>query len=171
VEQSESRTLNTSIYGSTFVTRSYVEQVVREELVDRKILAFLPRTLNEHQDIYVIGPAAEVEVEGVNLTLPRAFLDELEREGERVRYRGWGLSTVSSTPVPIIRGFVNDDLVCETTPNHGRQDLVDLFGEGVRQCGFQDTFPWRDEMRGRVFTLEVEDDRGIVFRVFRQMPS
>jgi SAM-dependent methyltransferase len=168
VPASESRSLDTTIYGSTFVSCRFVTDIVKARLADRRILVTLPQTLNEHQDVYVLGPASEPEVtiDTGELTLPSLYLDGLVQEDDRVRFWGWGVSTHDNTPVAWVRAYVNDELVSEIHPEVERPDLAERHGAGVSQCGFESRFSWQEEMSQGVFAVEVEDRRGLRARIF-----
>ena len=170
VAESESRSLDSVVYGSTFVSRHFVEGLVLEHLDGRKILTALPQTLNGHQDIYVLGSFGEPEVGVFDLTLPSAYLDGLSREEEFGHFWGWGASTYDNTPVAWVRAYVNDELVSEIQPRVPRPDLAERLGAGVLCCGFDGRFRWRDEMRHSVFAVDVEDQRGLRARIFNHLP-
>lgn len=170
VPESESDSLPSSIYGSTFVSRDFVESLIAEVAPNHRLLAFLPRTLNEHQDVYVLGPQTEVEIAFEDLTLPQAYLDALQREGDEVRFMGWGLSTSDEMPAHSVRAFVDDSLVCEGRTGVERHDVAEMFGAGTRRSGFDLSFTWREEMSRGVFSAEVVDHRGLRSRLFHKLP-
>ena len=173
VPASESRSLDTEIYGSTFVSRGFLAGIVGEQLTDRKILVTLPQTLNEHQDVYVLGPASEPEVtfEAVELTLPLVYLDGLLEEDGQAHFWGWSVSTYDNTPAARIRVYVHDDLVWEGGPSVERPDLAKRYGAGALHSGFDGKFRWREEMTTGVFALEAEDRRGLRARIFTRLRS
>ncbi len=170
VPASESRSLDTAVYGSTFVSKHFVEELVREQLQGQKILAALPQSLNNHQDLYVLGPADAGDVGSFDLTLPLTYLDGLSREQESVRFWGWGVQAHDNTPVAWVRAYVNDKLVCEIQPEVERPDVIERHGAGVLHSGFEGRFRWRQEMSHGVFAVEVEDQRGLLARIFNRMP-
>jgi len=171
VPASESRSLDADIYGSTFVSSRYLADIVQAQLTDRRILVTLPQTLNEHQDVYVLGPASEPEVtvEAAELTLPSVYLDGLLEEDGQVRFWGWSVSTYDNTPASRIRAYVNDSLVCEMGPSVERPDLAQRYGAGALHSGFETRFRWREEMTTGVFAVEAEDRRGLRARIFTQL--
>jgi SAM-dependent methyltransferase len=173
VPESESRSLDTRIYGSTFVSGRYVADMVQARLPDRRILAALPQTLNEHQDVYVLGPAREPEVtiDAGELTPPLLYLDGLVQEDDQVRFWGWGVSTRDSTPAHKIRAYVDDHLGWEGGgPSIERPDLAARLGASALRCGFEGRFSWQEEMSHGVFGVEAEDHRGLRARIFTHLP-
>lgn len=171
VPQSESQSLDSAIYGTTFVSRRWVERTVADWLPGRKVVAFVPKGANNHQDIVVVGPSHLPERSTGDITLPTGHLDVLSNQGEEVRFFGWGLSTYEHAPVARVRAFVNDELVLETRPSLERPDLVALGGLGALRCGFDATFPLRREYRGGVFSAELEDGRGLLGRLYGRLAT
>ncbi|MHC4077208.1 MAG: methyltransferase domain-containing protein [Planctomycetota bacterium] len=173
VPASESRSLDTAIYGSTFVSRRFVTDIVEARLADRRILITLPQTLNEHQDVYVLGPASDPEltIDAGELTLPSLYLDGLVQEGDQVRFWGWGVSTHDNIPAARIRTHVDDDLVWEGSgPGIERPDLAARLGVSALHCGFEGRFSWQEEMSHGVLAVQAEDRRGLRARIFTRLP-
>jgi len=91
VPQSESNTLSTADYGTTFVTESFVRDRIAESLGAGWPYARLRRGLCSHQDIYVVSNDAGLRYEGSDFRLgPEGCLDRCDAAGDsRVELSGW----------------------------------------------------------------------------------
>lgn len=89
---SENPDLDPEIYGTTFVTQTYVERTVRERLGAGVSLHRLPRLLAHEQDVYVLAPG-ERDLSALNdfRRGTRGWLDELRVDAARgtVYLAGW----------------------------------------------------------------------------------
>ncbi|MEZ5964755.1 MAG: class I SAM-dependent methyltransferase [Planctomycetota bacterium] len=170
VPESESRSLDGASYGSTYVSQAHVARLVHELLPGRHLVASFARGANAHQDVHVVGPAGMVAVPDADLTLPRTFVDGMEKQGDRVRFWGWAFSAADGSPARRLRAFVDLAEVSTSTAAVERVDLRDHFPQASVRAGFEAWFPFEPWMSRRVFSVEVEDDRGLRARIFHHMP-
>lgn len=168
--RSESRTLAKETYGSTFVSRAWVERRVRDLLPGRHVVAFFPRASNRHQDVHVVGPTSLAPCARTDLTLPLVFVDGMVREGDRARLWGWALCETDGTPARRLRAFVDHAEVGTFDPGEERLDVPQLHPGASTRAGFAGTFAYAYWMARRLFSLEAEDEHGVRARVFHQMP-
>lgn len=89
---SENADLDPGIYGTTFVTRDYVQRAVREYLGPDVSLCRLPRLLAHEQDVYVLAPGERdlSALDGFRRGT-RGWLDELlvDPVAGTVKLAGW----------------------------------------------------------------------------------
>ncbi len=154
---SESRSIDTELYGTTRVSFAWVDDLLRRSFPGRAILAYAPRGLVGHQDIYVIGPAGPALQRVDRLATPRVELDRIDIEGDRLLLAGWASSLTQPAPVRTITIRIDDRDDCEVHYGLERPDVVDAIGNpGALKCGFHATMPYDDSMRDAVVSIEVD---------------
>ena len=116
---SESRVLDASDYGSTWVTESYVrEQVVS---IDPSFACVrLPRALSNWQDLYVVSPSPLTNTPFRRA--PKGFLERCEIVAEGVRFSGWG--TAVDEPADRVEVRIDDCIAAVTRDFHPRPDVA-----------------------------------------------
>jgi SAM-dependent methyltransferase len=129
---SESRVLDGSEYGSTWVTEGYVREQVAA--IDPGFACVrLPRALSDWQDVYVISPQRIAEPRPRRM--PKGFLDQFEITDESLRFSGW--ATVLGDPVDRVEVKVNNELAAATREFHERGDVADwLQIDAARHSGW-----------------------------------
>jgi len=116
---SESRVLEGSDYGSTWVTESYVREQVAS-VAPGAACVRMPRALAEWQDVYVVSPAPLPEA--VPRAIPKGFIEEFVVTDEGVRLTGW--ATLVTGPVDRIEVRVEDELVASVGHFGPREDVA-----------------------------------------------
>ena len=117
---SESRVLDASDYGSTWVTEGYVREQVAA--IDPAFACVrLPRALSDWQDVYVVSPAPIPDPRPRRI--PKGFLDQFEITEDGLRFSGW--ATVLGEPVDRVEIRVDNRLVATARDFHQRADVAD----------------------------------------------
>lgn len=170
IPESESRSLDTEIYGSTYVSHSYVEALVEAKCPGRKVIAYAPKGLHYHQDVYVVGATDEPEREIGSIVLPHLFLEALHLVDDHVYFHGWACSLPDHHPVTRVQVSVNEKHVCDGVLGKERPDVAEHFGsENALNAGLEGRFPFTDDMAGGVLTVEVIDPEGLRSRHHRRL--
>jgi 2-polyprenyl-3-methyl-5-hydroxy-6-metoxy-1,4-benzoquinol methylase len=118
---SESRVLDTSEYGSTWVTESYVREQVAS--IDPGFACVrLPRALSDWQDMYVISPSP---LDGAPRRSPKGFFERCEIVADGVRFAGWATSIDEEADRVEVR--IEDDVVASTSEFRPRPDVGAFF--------------------------------------------
>lgn len=120
---SESRVLDTSEYGSTWVTEAYVREQVAA--IDPSFACVrLPRALADWQDVYVVSPAPIANPEPRRR--PRGFVDQFEIIDAGVRIAGW--ATVIDAKADRVEIRVDDDVIATAREFQPRPDVAAWLG-------------------------------------------
>jgi SAM-dependent methyltransferase len=130
---SESRVLDVSDYGSTWVTERYV----REQVGDLACVR-LPRALSNWQDLYVVSHAP---LDHVSFRRPpKGFIERCEITPEGVRFSGWGTSVDEEADRVEVR--IDDAVAATTREFHPRPDVAAAHhSEAATHSGFQLVVP------------------------------
>jgi len=116
---SESRVLDTSEYGSTWVTEAWVREQVAA--IDPSFACVrLPRALSDWQDVYVVSPSPIADPRPRRT--PKIFVDRFWIADEGVRLAGW--ATLVDAPAARVEVRLGDDVVASTTTFHPRPDVA-----------------------------------------------
>lgn len=170
VPESESRSLDVEIYGSTYVTDGFVREAVAALPGGWRIDASLPRSLGGLQTLHVVRPADAEPRRVEEVLLPTCYLDSLAVENGIATFSGWACSTSERAPASSVRAHVDDRRVCEAELGLHRPDVArQLRVPEAAQSGFRGAFPYAGSMSGSVFFLEVIDSRGLPFRIYRRL--
>jgi len=120
---SESRVLDTSEYGSTWVSESYVREQVAA--IDPSFACVrLPRALADWQDVYVVSPAPIANP--LPRRRPRGFVERFDVLENGVRISGW--ATVGEEKPDRIRIALDDDVIATTREFFARPDVAEWLG-------------------------------------------
>lgn len=120
---SESRVLDTSEYGSTWVTEEWVRAQVAA--IDPSFTCVrLRRALADWQDVYVVSPAPIADPRPRRT--PKGFVDQFELEDDGVRLAGW--ATLGDAPADRIEVRLGDERIASTREFHPRPDVAAWLG-------------------------------------------
>ena len=128
VRRSESRLLHPSRYGTSFASYRFVDGILRERGIQR-IICYIPKGLNKHQDIYVAGPSAEGTRTVTVQTLPCGCIDAVEISGDEVRVSGWAYDPEAGSPVREARIYRNEKMIGRTQTGLKREDVAKHLGD------------------------------------------
>lgn len=125
---SESRSLSTEEYGSTFVTRDWVERLAKKLGISN--ISFLEKGLAGYQDIYV---AAKKVIPTLNnlvpANCPQGHIDSVQiTEDGNVHVSGWAVDKELGAPVTEITIYAGDELLGKASLNMQRPDVASHFG-------------------------------------------
>jgi SAM-dependent methyltransferase len=162
-KQSESTSLDTSDYGSTWVTEDYVRAAVARAADGAPASVHrLLRGLCNYQDLYVVTREAGVDFAGL------AFQGEahLQIEGcsqvepDTLQLRGW--AGVISGAVQAVEVTLDGTLLGTAPVAEPRQDVAAQFGERYLHCGWscRVRLPPAAPRREAVLIVRVVDSRG-----------
>jgi SAM-dependent methyltransferase len=161
-ERSESDSLDTSDYGSTWVTEAFVREALARA-AGTASLHRLDRGLCNFQDLYLAVPEPDADFSGFRFNHePYLFVERcaLADEGRRVTIDGWAAS-LSGAPREV--QAVLDGEVVATAPVVGpREDVAASLGsERFLRSGWDCSFPLpAGASRSSVLLLRVVDERG-----------
>jgi SAM-dependent methyltransferase len=116
---SESRVLDASDYGSTWVTESFVREQVAS--IDPSFACVrMPRALSDWQDLYVVSPSPIADARPRRT--PKGFIERCEVREDGVRFSGWGTSVTEQAARVEIR--IEDEVVATTSEFLPRPDVA-----------------------------------------------
>ncbi|HEX2122189.1 MAG TPA: class I SAM-dependent methyltransferase [Thermoanaerobaculia bacterium] len=124
-EHSESRVLDASDYGSTWVTESYVRAQVAE-IGTNFSCERLPRGLSDWQDLYVISPAPLASPRPRRS--PKGFIELCEVTADGIRFAGW--ATVVDEAPDRVEVRIDDEIAAVAREFHPRPDVAKSFESG-----------------------------------------
>ncbi|RPH56445.1 class I SAM-dependent methyltransferase [bacterium] len=163
-ERSESGSLDTSDYGSTWVTEAFVREALGRA-VGAASLHRIDRGLCNFQDLYLAVPEPDADFSGLGFEHePYLFVEvcALQEEGRRLALEGWTAS-LSSTPREV--QAVLDGELMATAPVAGpRADVAASLGdERYLHSGWGCSFPLPEgaSRSSSVLLLRVVDGRGV----------
>ena len=130
---SESRVLDASDYGSTWVTESYVREQVAS--IDPGFACVrLPRGLSEWQDLYVVSPSP-IERPRPRRT-PKGFIEHCQVGPDGIRFAGW--ATVVDEAPERVEVRIDDTVAAATSEFHARGDVATWFAsESATKSGWE----------------------------------
>jgi SAM-dependent methyltransferase len=120
---SESRVLDVSDYGSTWVTEEYV----REQVGAGFACVRMPRALAEWQDVYVISPQEIPNAEPRRV--PKGFVERFFVDDDGVRLEGWATAVEERADRVEVR--LDDEVVATTSEFGARPDVAAGVGAGT----------------------------------------
>ena len=134
---SESRVLDASDYGSTWVTESYVREQVAS--IDPSYACVrLPRGLSEWQDLYVVSPSPIVNARARRT--PKGFIEHCRVGDDGIRFSGWATNVDESPDRVEVR--IDDEIAATTREFHARGDVASWFAsEGATKSGWELVVP------------------------------
>jgi hypothetical protein len=134
---SESRVLDTSEYGSTWVTEGYVREQIAA--IDPSFACVrLPRALADWQDVYVVSLAPIANPSPRRR--PRGFVDQFEITDDGVRIAGW--ATVIDAKADRVEVRVDDDVIATAREFRSRPDVATWLGsESATESGWEIVIP------------------------------
>ena len=151
IEGSENADLTTDIYGTTFVTESYVQNAISETLGDGHSRMRLPRLINYEQDAYVIGGSPDRDLAAF-ADIPRGlrgWLDERRivrngvQDGARestLHLAGWAASMDNDEPVRVEISL--DEVPQPVSSREPRPRVAEALGKpGLSHCGWSAAIP------------------------------
>jgi len=130
---SESRVLDASDYGSTWVTEGYVREQVAS--IDPSFACVrVPFGLSEWQDLYVVSPSPIANPR--RRRTPKGFIEHCHVVDDGIRFDGW--ATVVEEAPDRVEVRIDDDIAATTSEFYARGDVASLFAsEGATKSGWE----------------------------------
>ena len=124
---SESRSLCVEEYGSTFVTKDWVEQLANK--LDITDIYFFEKELCGYQDIYVITKKNIPSLKNlVPTSYPQGHIDSIQiSEDVKIHITGWAVDKELGAPVKEICIYAEDELLGKATLRRPRPDVENHF--------------------------------------------
>lgn len=156
VNQSESRLLDTDLYGSTWVNEAFVRGAL-SELAPGASAALFPRGLANFQDLWVVVDEPNVDFSGLDLRAPlEGFIESCRFEPPRLRLAAWAADRTTGRPPVEARLFAGDRQLAATSDFTLRPEVKELFPtENVAAVGFRLEADWPVELPRASTPIEV----------------
>lgn len=174
-ERSESGSLATCDYGSTWVTPGFVQRALdRAAGPAAASLHRVERGLNNFQDLYVAVPGADVDFSGLAFRGdPLLYVEtcRLEENGRRLYLDGWAASRAGSAEA--VEVLLDGRLAATAAVTGPREDVASALGERFVRSGWNCSFalPSGASRSSSVLALRVVDDRGVPHLLHASTPD
>lgn len=134
--ESESRSLDSRDYGSTWVTEDFIRRTIAN--IDTGLHFWrLPRGLCDYQDLYVVT-ARQEPVELDIDSGPRTQIERCTLNGPReLELSGWSLATTATAPLDRIEVRLGPEVVSECQEFGPRPEIGDHFRIDASRCSWQ----------------------------------
>ncbi|HEX4961447.1 MAG TPA: class I SAM-dependent methyltransferase [Thermoanaerobaculia bacterium] len=168
--QSESGSLPTAQYGTTWVDEAFVRRMV-SEVAPGSSVARVPRGMLRFQDLYVVVPEGGADFSGLGLRAePEGFVEHCSLAGGHLTLAGWVVDRARHAPPREVRLSVGDATVLVQSAFTPRPEVAVLFPfEKVAACGFKleaVPLPAGAEAASPLVALDVVDAEGGVSRLY-----
>ena len=163
VAQSESRLLDTELYGSTWVSEAFVRSALAD-LAPGASAALFPRGLANFQDLWVVVDAPEADFSTLDLKAPlEGFVESCRFEPPRLRLAAWAADRTTGEPPVEAQLFADGRQIAATRDLTPRPEVRELFPtENVAAVGFRLEGDWPSGLPRASTPIEVRviDARG-----------
>jgi SAM-dependent methyltransferase len=167
--QSESGSLSTEQYGTTWVDEAFVRRMVGEVAPGSSVHR-IPRGLLRFQDLYVVVPETGADFSALELKEePEGFVEHCSLAGRTLRLAGWVVDRLRRAPPREVRLVVGGETVLVQRDFVPRPEVGVLFPyEPVEVSGWQMVAPLAAgaEEAGPVVAVDVVDADGGVSRLY-----
>ncbi|MEA2601130.1 MAG: hypothetical protein QOF89_2122 [Acidobacteriota bacterium] len=167
--RSESGSLSTEQYGTTWVDEPFVRQMIRTVAPGGSVHR-IPRGLLRFQDLYVVVPEADAGFSGLTLRAePEGFVEHCSQAGSRLRLAGWAVDRARRAAPRELRVAVGGETLLVHRDFTPRPEVAVLFPyEEVEACGwdFIAELPAGAEEADPVLAVDVVDAEGGVSRLY-----
>lgn len=139
---SESRSLEGSEYGSTFVSDAFVSGAIREATGDSVSWKGFAHGYLGFQDLYALSRDAGRRFESLRYD-PGIFghVDFCKRTGDQIGLNGWAADPGELSPLRV-RVLAGSKCLAECVPSIERPDIVKLYGsDALARTGWWCSFP------------------------------
>ena len=128
LHKSESRSLNISDYGTTYVTESFVGAVIREMTGEARYYR-KKRGLWWFQDVYIIAKNPDTDFHNLDISPgPPGYVDRcIFTDENQILFEGWAADFGRDTFVKDIQIIVDGKLLQRCLPTHERPDIAAAF--------------------------------------------
>jgi SAM-dependent methyltransferase len=167
--KSESGSLSTEQYGTTWVDEPFVRRMV-EGVAPGSSVHRIPRGMLHFQDLYVVVPEADADFSGLALRAePEGFVEHCSQAGGRLRLSGWVVDRARRAAPRELRVSMGGETVLVHRDFTPRPEVAVLFPyESIEGSGWRLTIelPAGAEEADSVLALDVVDAEGGVSRLY-----
>ncbi len=163
IPESESRSLDMSDYGTTYVTEPFVDKVIRE-MTGKSSYYRKKRGLWWFQDIYVVPKNFDQDLERLNLhSGPAGYVDScVLTDGNEIRFDGWAADFDKNALVKDIQIIVDGNIVQRCLPSLDRPDIAAAFlDEKGLKSGFSCSIPRSILRPSDIVIVKIANNRNI----------
>ncbi|HYN22273.1 MAG TPA: class I SAM-dependent methyltransferase [Thermoanaerobaculia bacterium] len=162
-EISESGSLATSDYGSTWVTEDFVRGAVAQAAPAASVFR-LERGLCNYQDLYiaVLEPGVDFSSLGFQAE-PELFVEHCAlASADRLEMRGWAVARAGTAEaVEVVLSGVDGQILASFPIGHSRPDVAELFGSRFLRSGWGGACPLPAGLpRSSVLLIRIRDGHG-----------
>lgn len=157
---SESRFLESAVYGSTWVSPEYVRRAI-ETTCPGSVATHVPWGLSNYQDIYVIGRGAAAARFDPG---PFGFFDVCRREADRLDLIGWAAHHDPAHRAASIHAILDGREIGSTTTFTSRPEVPLFTGEPRHErsgWGISVPFPQSTAPNGGPLLIKVVSETGV----------
>jgi SAM-dependent methyltransferase len=163
-ERSESGSLDTSDYGSTWVTEAFVRDALARAAGPAASLHRIDRGLCNFQDLYLAVPEPHADFSGLRFHHePYLYVEHcsLKEEGRRLSLDGWAVSLSGASRE--VQAVLDGELMAAAPVAGPREDVAASLGdERFLRSGWGCSFPLpAGASRSSLLLLRVVDERGV----------
>jgi SAM-dependent methyltransferase len=163
INESESRSLNKSDYGTTYVTESFVSNIIRA-ITGKSCYYRKKRGLWWFQDIYIIPKNPNTDFGDLDLAPgPSGHVDRcaLTNENE-IRFEGWAVDFGTDMVIKDIQIIVDGNIVYRCLPSLDRPDIAGAFhDEKGLKSGFYCNIPRSVLRTSDIIIVKVTNSRNV----------
>ena len=156
---SESRFLESAVYGSTWVSPEYVHRAIGETCPGAQT-THVPWGLSNYQDIYVIGRGAKAAPFDPG---PFGFFDVCRREADQIQLIGWAAHHDPAHRAASIHAILGDRELGSTTVFTPRPEVAVFTGEPRHEIsgwGIVAPYPQLDAPNGGALLIKAVSETG-----------
>jgi SAM-dependent methyltransferase len=141
--ESESRTLDKNTYGTTYVSETFVRDVIAK-VTGKTVYHRKKRVLWSFQDVYVISKDERVDFTGLDISQgPSGYLEACRSSEEgKIHFIGWAADFSKNGSIQDVQILINGKKVLSCMPTYDRPDVSEAFqnSQGLRS-GFSCNLP------------------------------
>ncbi len=147
IPQSESRLLETDLYGSTWVNEAFVRETLAAAAPGASAALF-PRGLAHFQDLWIVVDEPAVDFSGLDLRPPlEGFIESCRFEPPNLLVVGWAADRHSGRSPSEVQLFAGDRQLASTRELIPRPEVRELFPtENTQAVGFELHAPWPQDL-------------------------
>lgn len=130
--ESESRSLDKNVYGTTFVNEEFCRVAIERASKGLASYARVPRGLWHYQDVYVVSKKNSDRLASLELKRGlEGYLDRCELVGGKYSFSGWAHDFRSSESVELIEVLEDGERIQICIPSNERTDVAAHFDDSA----------------------------------------
>ncbi|MGB3403676.1 MAG: class I SAM-dependent methyltransferase [Microcoleaceae cyanobacterium] len=138
-DTSESHSLNKQDYGTTYVTETYIRNLLNKLSQGKANIYRFPQGLGQYQDLYIVTQNTDNNLSKFTLHQPpRGSLDSCYLTSDGILcLSGWGADFNPGGEVKAIEVIINKNKIYTLKPSVSRPDVADIFQRpDLINCGW-----------------------------------